>query len=358
MKARLTLIEDQGNSDLPAESWYPDNLRVIETVINKLTQSCLTKDPVAVFDFDNTCIFRDIGQAVFRYQCSYFRFRLSPEQFAGFLPQKNIALHGRPLQEITARLGNLYSYLWQTLSEQPAPPSSLVELKQFSILLQWFVQQARKDEQLGAPCVLLFLCNLLAGFSVTELKCLADEVIDQVSKETLVSEQETIILDDPVGIISVSYEKGLKPFPEIQTLMRWLTGRGVRCLVISASTSWLVEQAVKRFDFPVDMHDVYGIRCQLTPEDILTPNLPENYPVTYRQGKADIINRFINKTPLLVAGDADTDYEMLTLPDVPLKLIVNRNQRGLIRSLYERSDYLLQGVDRKTGRFRPFRETV
>ena len=60
---------------------------------------------------------------------------------------------------------------------------------------------------------------------------------------------------------------------------------------------------------------------------------------------------------VLVAGDADTDYEMLTLPEVDIRLLVNRNQTGLISTLYQDPRILLQGLDQATGRFRPFRES-
>ncbi|MDR2548819.1 MAG: hypothetical protein LBD10_01240 [Desulfobulbus sp.] len=61
---------------------------------------------------------------------------------------------------------------------------------------------------------------------------------------------------------------------------------------------------------------------------------------------------------MLVAGDADTDYEMLTLPEVDIRLLLNRRQRGLIATLYEDRHVLVQGLDLATGRFRPARESI
>ena len=103
---------------------------------------------------------------------------------------------------------------------------------------------------------------------------------------------------------------------------------------------------------------IFGIRVALDAQSRLTTQDPVAYPITFREGKADIIRQFIGRTPVLVAGDADTDFEMLTLPEVPIRLLINRNQTGLISTLYQAPSILLQGLDLRTGRFRPSRESV
>ena len=91
---------------------------------------------------------------------------------------------------------------------------------------------------------------------------------------------------------------------------------------------------------------------------LVLPQEETNYPLTYREGKNAIIDRFIGGTPWFVAGDADTDYDMLTRPGVCLRLLINRNLSGLIGKLYQRPDILLQGIDQRNGCFRPSRESV
>ena len=83
-----------------------------------------------------------------------------------------------------------------------------------------------------------------------------------------------------------------------------------------------------------------------------------DYPLTYREGKNEIIDRFISARPWFVAGDADTDYDMLTRPGVSIRLLINRNLSGLIAELYDRPDILLQGIDQSSGSFRPSSETL
>ena len=92
--------------------------------------------------------------------------------------------------------------------------------------------------------------------------------------------------------------------------------------------------------------------------EVVLPEEAPDYPLTYRAGKNEIIDRFIPGHPWFVAGDADTDYDMLTRPGVTLRLLINRQLPGLIAELYQQPDILLQGIDQTSGCFRPSSETL
>ena len=96
-------------------------------------------------------------------------------------------------------------------------------------------------------------------------------------------------------------------------------------------------------------------------EGKLTIFMDPQWPVTYRSGKVDVIKRELPAAPLLVAGDSNTDFEMLThFDETVLRLIINRNKSGDIKTLYDQDlqQNLLQGRDENHCRFRPARETV
>ncbi|WP_161630006.1 HAD family hydrolase [Desulfogranum mediterraneum] len=344
--------------EVSADNWFPENLEQIHsTVQGLLPEHC--QQPVAVFDFDNTCIFRDIGQAVFRYQLFTLRYRLSPATFSSLLPREKQTLAGRPMGQVTATLVELYSQLYPLIkAEHYQQARELPSYPLFTTLLLWFVEQARKDPELGPRYVLPLLAKLLAGFTTVELDRLTSEVIAALGKEELTTRKVSATLAPPIGTISSSYKQGIQPFAEMRSLIRWLSDLGVDCYVISASTEWLVQTAVRLFDFPVPLAQIFGIRVELAPDDRLTVEEQAGYPITFREGKVAVIEEEIKKRPLMVAGDADTDFEMLTLAQVPLRLIINHNQEGLISTLYQAQDTLLQGIDISRGRFRPFRESV
>lgn len=340
-------------------NWYPANLQDIRQIIEDLTRSASQERLVAVFDFDNTCIFRDIGQAVFRYQLYALRYRITPEKFAALLPTSNEILDGKPMERIVATLVDLYSQLWSFVEQKQVEEAFKLDIyPQFTTLLLWFTEKARKHERLGPRYVLPLLAQLLAGFSTTELARLTTEVIASIEKEPLQTASVQAVLPAPIEQVTTSYEQGLQPFSEMRTLIDWLTSVGVECHIVSASTDWLVKASAKKLGFTVLPENIYGIRVALEENEVLSEQEQPGYPVTFREGKVEVIERFIQARPIMVAGDADTDYEMLTLPDVPVRLIINRLQTGIISSLYTDSRFLLQGINIATGRFRPSANTI
>lgn len=343
----------------PEGNWHPDNLARIITTLQSLAEQRPTPAPVAIFDFDNTCIFRDIGQATFRFQIEHLRYRITPEQLAIILPQGEGELAGRPLAFIRNTLVQSYRDLWPLIaSGQPTQAKQQPAYALFATLLLWCTDMARKDERFGPRYVLPFMGKMLAGLTTKEVRQLAREVVEQAGDEPLAMERFSVEAPAPIGAIEASSPSGLHPYPEMRGLMEQLAKAGIDRYVISASAEWLVEGAAPLLGFPIDNAHIFGIRVRLDADERLTIEDANDYPTTYREGKTEVIRRFIDGTPVLVAGDADTDYEMLTLPGVGLRLLINRMQTGIISNLYQQPDILLQGIDLRQGLFRPSRDSL
>ncbi|WP_028581501.1 HAD family hydrolase [Desulfogranum japonicum] len=341
---------------IPA-NWFPQNIQQIRQIIANLPET--NPGYCAVFDFDNTCIFRDIGQAVFRHQLFQLEYRLDAAEFAALIPERDEPLAGKPYPVIRSTLIALYRELMEHKQRDSLPEIFTTDTYgQFQTLFFWYTAMARKDEGLGPRFVLPFLAKLLAGFTVDEMYDMAATTIQTVTEEPLVTKELQASFADPIGRLQIGYPMGMQPFAEMRQLMAELEAKGVSCKVVSASTNWLVQEAVRRFAFPVQNRNVYGIKVKLTHGNMLTTEEENDYPVTFREGKVDVIQRFIEHPIALIAGDADTDYEMLTLDNIPLRLIINHNQTGIISTLYKDSRFLLQGLDISTGSFRPARETI
>jgi phosphoserine phosphatase len=342
-----------------AGNWFPENLTLIKNRLRAIAAKNTPIKPVAVFDFDNTCVFRDVGQAVFRIQLMDLQYRISPEHLAALLPNHQSTIGGKPLDAVISTLMHAYLQLWPLIANKKQQEARLLpEYRLFTALMLWFTDQARKNEHLGPRYVLPFMGKLLAGYSLPDLRQFAAEAVATAMTEPLIEKTLTMDAPEPIGRIEATYLLGLHAHQEMNTLMHMLQIQGATCYVVSASTEWLVEEAARLLGFPVTADQIFGIRVGLDAECRLTTQDPDAYPITFREGKADIIRQFISGTPILVAGDADTDFEMLTLPEVPIRLLINRNQTGLISTLYEDPSILLQGLDQRTGRFRPFRESL
>ena len=65
---------------LPAGRWYPGHHAHLSAWMQQKTRQEGPK--IAAFDWDNTCIFNDIGDAVWRYQLDRLQLRLDPRRHA------------------------------------------------------------------------------------------------------------------------------------------------------------------------------------------------------------------------------------------------------------------------------------
>ena len=341
-------------------NWCPENYARIREALGCLPEG---GGPLAaVFDFDNTCVFRDIGQAVFRAQLADLRFRIAPETLAALIPENgpdgDPALEGRPWTGLRAAALEHYRTLWpyiQTgrIAEAQATPA----YPAFTALLYWLAASARRSEALGPRYVLGLLARLQAGHRLSELREFCADVLNRALAEPLAEAEFAARLPEPLGVIAAAYPTGFAPFADMRDLMRVLQARGVACSVVSASSEWLVRTAAPLLGFPLAPDHIFGVRANMAGDLVLPEDAPD-YPITWRAGKNEVIDRFIRRRPWLVAGDADTDYDMLTRPDAELRLVINRRLGGRIAELYRRPDILVQGIDLERGCFCPSRETV
>ncbi len=344
---------------LQPQSWSPSNYRILNFWLEYLHGHQGTTSMAAVFDFDNTCTYHDVGKAVLQFQLDGLHFQLPPEQLAGLFPDSQIKISGRPLKLIKNRILVLYEKLWPFIkAKQPHLVIHLPEHVEFKHLFLWYCVKARKHSELGPWYTLPLMARLLAGYSTDEVKNLTRQALSAAVQEPVATDILRITSCQSIGVIEVRHATGMRVQHEIIDLMEQVKRCGIRCCIISASTEWVVEAAVKYLGFPVTPDNIYGIRVQLDGSNRLSTSLPAGYPVTYREGKVKIIREFIDATPVIIAGDAVTDYEMLNLPDVPIRLLINHNKSGLISTLYNDPRFLLQGLNKKTGAFRPHRETL
>lgn len=342
-------------------NWAPENYSALKNWLERWQSRANRTGGVAIFDFDNTCIYGDVGKVIFQYQLRHLRFRLSPGRFAKLFPEHLDELTDRQILLVIQRINELYTLLFHFIALNKREYAlEMPEAQEFQVLLTWYCGAARQHEALGPLYSLSFLTKLLAGYSVQEVEDLSYEAIASALFEPVLPRKEVAHYMKDIGQLKVSATDWLRIQPEIIDLMTQLRDVGIRCCIVSASTEWIVKAAAFFFDLPVDQEDIFGIRVTLQQHnDVLSTKLPDDYPVTYGSGKVEVIrNHITESSPVLVAGDAVTDYEMLNLPQVPLRLLINHNRTDRIASLYSDCRFLVQGLNKKTGFFRPHRETL
>jgi phosphoserine phosphatase len=129
--------------------------------------------------------------------------------------------------------------------------------------------------------------------------------------------------------------------------MSALTAAGAQVFVISASQQELVRGAASVFQYPLAPDPIYGLRDAIE-GGVFQPRYQPAYPVTWRQGKADLIDMVLPKgRHIFAAGDANTDVEMLKHAEY--RLVIDRHPDGDLAKLVKEPKVILQARDEKSG---------
>lgn len=352
---------------LAALGWYPQNRERLEARLERWRARVARGERLtAVFDFDNTSIFHDVGEAAMRYQLERMAFRFSNDELAAILPAEVNGVEalssGARLADVRADLLDSYaSIATRTARLRDEVPTPCAQHSDFAVRMGWLYGALEGDPALGAGVAYPFLARWMAGFTPDEVRALARDAVTMAGTErpgfvSWHSEGD----GKRSGPLRVRFHTALYAQEEMRDLMRALGEAGVEVYVVSASEQHLVEGALEALDYPVPRARVFGMRLveqqgRLGAESVDVAR----YPLTWRGGKREAIERFLPAPPVLVGGDSDTDYEMLTaFAETELRLVVRRDTRGAIESLYDDERTLLQGRDEPNGCFRPSRESV
>ncbi|MEZ4270290.1 MAG: HAD family hydrolase [Myxococcota bacterium] len=330
---------------------------------------------IAVFDFDNTCIFHDIGDATLRYQLARLQLRLTPEQLAQHLPLEAAGItHVRDtstdtliaLKGVAQDIQSAYASLWPAIDA--GTHDSVVDSTahdDFRTRVLWLSNALYETAGIGPTMSYPWMAGWLAGHTAQEIRILAQRAWRWVAAEPIGRGTFRTASPGETGMLHTAYCTGISAVPEMRQLIVAMQAARVEVYIVSASQENIIEGAVEALHYPIARDHIFGMRLA---EDahgryLSEPSTRDGYPVTYGQGKVDVIHRYCAGEPLFVAGDADTDVAMLRMPGPTLRLLINRDLPGEIRALYElatpqNTQWLLQGRDDNTLRMVPQREFV
>ena len=334
----------------PGLAWYGDNRERLEAMIAENGSASAGYDPqrppVAVFDWDNTMIRNDIGDAYLAWLLNNDKV-LRPADWSGVCPWLTSA--AQQVIEVACGAGD---------AGQPLPTSTdldcadelfgVYEEGQVTTGQPAFVEEGY-DHRRYVPR-LAWPVHLQAGYTPEELKGFASQVVDQALSAEVGSTVTVGTRHTLPGWIRI--------YDQTRDLMLALDHNGFDVWVASASP----QPAVRAFAEHVAVADdhVVGIRATLDPQGRLTRDLEgcgpvgagENALVTFAEGKRCWVNKAIfgdtgeraierrseaEGRPFFVAGDADTDISMLT-DAVGLRLVINRNKPEVMCRSYHDAD--------------------
>lgn len=310
------------------------------------------RPPVATFDWDNTLMRNDIGDATVFYALRTDQV-LQP-------PRRDWRLVNPYLTPAGA------AALSAACDAAAAPgqplPTSRAEPCATEIVTVYLDGRTTSGQAAFAGADLrriepayAFGVQLLGGHSAAEVKKIAALAI---AEGLAAPEGKTQTVGKRAGLLG-----WLRLYEQQRDLVTALRDGGFEVWVVSASPQPVVEVAAERLGFPADRtigvrllerdgrftYDLKG--CGDVPDGRNTGRgSTGNGVITYVDGKRCFINQEIfgvtgraafersapERRPVLAAGDADTDVTMLK--DAALRLVINRNQTELMCNAYHNAD--------------------
>lgn len=309
---------------------------------------------IAVFDWDNTCIFGDIGEAVFRHQVFNLKFKFGAERLRAIIPGRvrgieRVNVNGKswPLRRLKERIVRAYGRI---AGRAPARVAGSGDHLDFSAGLLALNRGLEETPGIGCEFAYLWTVHFLEGFRPAEVRRLAAAVAGQELQSPLQDRSWS----DSRRQLAYRWTAGIRPFPEMADLSRALKKAGCRVLVSTASNPLIVEAMIPSTGFAAA--GVLGQASGMARGRLLgtlAPGLLSNFGC----GKVENLRSRLGREPALAAGDSPGDYEMLTVfPGTRLKLLIRRPRPGRMSTLYRRAGngdprFLLQDIDYRRGKF-------
>lgn len=334
------------------------------------------KKPFAVFDWDNTSIIGDVEEAAFYYLVTNLAFKINPDELYEIIrknvdradfadPYKNLDGQAVNIDKIAVDIYDVYRRLYGTSDRLGGDvPFEIIKdtnaYKEFVAKMIFRYKAAVYDKNARDPyCWMTFL---FTNYRQDEIEEFCSKAFEFVKKERPRREVFTSPeIDSEAGQISISYYVGLGDIGEMADLYHSLEREGIDVYIVSASFIDIVRAFATRNSYKFDQEKVLGMRLAKDEEGKILPDLDHNFPRTQKEGKSETIRKYIknsnNYGPIMVGGDSDGDYSMMTeFGETQLKLIIDRARDGEINKLKAKAlagsdSIILQARDQYAKKF-------
>lgn len=323
--------------------WYGDNRDRIDKLIGELgtcgaNGSVADGAPLALFDWDNTMVKNDIGDATFFWMVRNGKLRapaggdwastspyLTPQAAAALAKACAAAKPGQPMptDTDTGCADELVSVYTDGETRADEPAFAGFNARRFEPSYAWAAQ-------------------MLAGWRESELTGFA-EAARRENLDAPEGAEQKVGSDDETGWV--------RYYPQMRDLVETLRANGFDVRIISASAEPVVRVWAADLGFTPDK--VMGVRTERD-GDVLTLKLVPcggETAIPYIEGKRCRVNEEVfgvkgaaafeqqpePKRAAFAAGDSDTDVTFLS-DATGLRLVLNRQKTELMCTAYDNSD--------------------
>ncbi len=306
----------------------------------------------AVFDYDNTTVLQDVEYTFTAWRLENLSFKFTPDEvidlFTADIPDPDCILLDAGAENVTSRM--LISDMAADYREMMADAGvscghdlskEQVKALQDSDLLLDFKAKAwalydAVAATFGIKAATSVLMAMNHGISYDEFAALAREgIAAHVAKNRV----EDVLWESPAigaaGKVSVTVPDGLALTGEMRRLYKALPENGIDVYIFSASMEALVEvMACDPAYLGLDTAQVFAMRMQRDSTGLILQAVQPGYIQPCKAGKTEAIKAYVapkygGRGPVLVGGDSNGDYSMLTsFPDMRVGLIIDKGQTG------------------------------
>lgn len=242
--------------------------------------------PVAVFDFDNTCIVGDIGELFSYYLVDQMYYRWDLDRFWELIDPRD----GR--DQIREHVEFLLNLSEQNRFEHPIYQAYRAELG--AVYQRKLARDGKRETYAWAPRLHVGISE--GDMSVMSRQSFARELAGPLREEALEAANGEV----------VTVARGIRLVQEIRDTMREFERRGIEVWIVSATNWWTVAACAPYWG--VRPERVIGNRVEVEHRQ-LNSLLVE--PALFKEGKVAAIEREVGVRPALVFGDSETDEDML-----------------------------------------------
>lgn len=350
--------------------------------------------PYTVFDFDNTTSIFDVEEALLIYQLENLRFKIPYNKMYDVLctavpkdnftdDYKNAAGQALNIEIVAADCQTNYQWLCRNyIGLGYGGCMSLAQIKNTPQYVDFITKVRFLYDAIGdtfdAAVSYPWVTYLFTGMTSQEVFNLATESHDywiNYNKWEKIKWTSPENFTSKAGVVSISYKTGVSVLPEMQDLYTKLQLNGFDVYICSASFIDVIEALAyqPKYGLNVPKGNVYAMRLKKDCCGRYINEFDDNYFQTQGEGKKKTIDRFIapkynGRGPILVAGDSQGDYNMITeYNDMVLGLIINRIRKDDFKTISEiaastigqpNAKYVLQGRDENRGIFIPQESSI
>lgn len=366
---------------LPEGNWNPSVRTALQAVIDRHAGDA---DAYAVFDFDLTCAYCDLEHVALNAMVDDDAFAFGPDDWARIfladVPDPDMPLEaGR--RELTVRnlaldcadLHRELRTLRQTLSADALRRTDAY----VALVSKAHYLRTTAGEAWGPSFGYPWIKRFFAGRTPAEFRTWLSRILVAAAADGSFRRE---VARTPAsracraGVVETKFLRGFAVPQEMKDLVSTLQQSGIAVYVVSGSCRDAVLAATRGgTGYEIPAEHVFGIRLQTDADGRILGRAEPGAPVTWGPGKpvvvrGEIAPRHHGKAPVLVAGDSNGDYAMLTaFTNLEAGLVFDTDPKSGsplgrlvsdIRAGRADARYLLQGRDETKPSFVPSDRSV